>query len=99
MKSGVRQPTLDELAIINQNFAKRELKEEEIYVFDVDAAASHTLTAYFSRLGKDMIEAFHANVQARQSNPKAFSVGYLFGHNDEMIPSGTLFKSELEEEY
>lgn len=98
MKSGVRKATVEELAIINQNFAKREIKEDEIYVFDVEAATTDTLTAYFSRLGKDMIEAFHANVQARQTNPKAFSVGYLFGHNDEMIPSGTLFKSELQEE-
>jgi hypothetical protein len=96
MKSGLRAPTPEELGIINTNFAKKELKAEDIYVFDLMAANSKTVTSVFSKLGPDMIEAFHANVQGRQTSPEAPIIGFLFGHNKEMIPSGTLFQSKLE---
>lgn len=98
MKSGVRQPDPEELQVINSRFARRELTAEELYVFQTSAADNKTVTAYFSRLGEDMIRAFHRDVQARHSDSKAPIVGYLFGHNDAMIPSGTLFQSELAEE-
>jgi len=93
--SGVRKPTSEELSLINKNFSKRELKEDEIYVFDVFACDDNILTAYFSRLGTDMIEAFHRDVGKKNLDANGPIVGYLFGHNDQMIPSGTLFKSEL----
>lgn len=95
MKSGVRPPSQEELALINQHFSKRELSAEELYVFDIFAADDHTVTAYFSRLGSDMIEAFHRDAMKRHSDSKGPIVGYLFGHNDMMIPSGSIFKSEL----
>ena len=96
MKSGVRIPTVEELAIINQHFAKKELKAEDVYVFDLMAANNKTVTAYFSKLGNDMIEAFQENAMRRQADPNAPIVGFMFGHNDEMIPSGTIFSSKLD---
>jgi hypothetical protein len=95
---GVRAPKTEELAIINKSFAKRELKAEEVYVLDnISAANNKTMTSYFSFLGDDMIQAFHANVNARAENSKAPIIGYMFGHKHAEIPSGTLFKSELSE--
>jgi regulator of replication initiation timing len=98
MKSGIRQAIPEEMAIINERFAKKELKIEDVYVFDVFACDDNILTAYFSRLGTDMIEAFQRDVHKRDTDPNSPIVGYLFGHNDQMIPSGTLFKSELVKE-
>ena len=98
MRSGIRQPTEEELKVINDHFSKRPLTAEELYCFDIDAANSDTVTAYYSRLGADMIEGFAKDVNAKHTDPKALSVGYLFGHNDQMIPSGTLFKAALETE-
>lgn len=95
LKNSVRQPTEDELKIINAHFAKKELKAEDIYIFGCDAADDHTLTAYFSYLGTDMIEGFHQDVMARRENPQTELIGYLFGHCTIDIPSGTLFASEL----
>src|SRR4030042_6318009 len=94
-KSGVRPPSIEELAIINTHYAKKELKTEDIYVFDLKAANNRTVTAYFSKLGDDMIEAFQENVMRRHSDQSAPIVGYLFGHNKEVIPSGTVFNSKL----
>ena len=54
MKNGIRPPTAEELALINQHYAKKELKAEDIYVFDLKAANNRTVTAYFSKLGDDM---------------------------------------------
>jgi hypothetical protein len=89
----MRKPTETELKIINTHFAKKELKEENIYVFDLMAADSETITSVSSRFGKDMIEGFDQSVMARQSDPNASAVAYLFGHDKTKIPSGTLFNS------
>jgi len=94
-KNSVRQPTESELAIINKHFAKNDLVAEGIYIFGCEAADNHTLTAYFSYLGTDMIEAFHNDVMARHVSQEAELIGFLFGHDTSKIPSGTLFQSEL----
>ncbi len=94
-KAIVRQPKPEELGIINKHFAKSELKAGDVYSFDVDAADDHTLTAYFSYLGTDMIEGFHQDVMARHISQDAELIGFLFGHDTSKIPSGTLFQSEL----
>lgn len=96
MKNGIRQPTPEELGIINQHYAKKELKADDIYVFDLKAANNKTVTAYFSKLGDDMIEAFQENVMRRHTDPNAPIIGFMFGHNKEMIPSGTIFNSKLD---
>lgn len=96
MKNGIRQPTPEELGVINQHYAKKELRAEDIYVFDLKAANNRTITAYFSKLGDDMIDAFQENVMRRHSDAQAPIIGYLFGHNKEMIPSGTVFNSKLD---
>lgn len=96
MKNGIRQPTPEELVIINQHYAKKDLKADDIYVFDLRAANNRTVTAYFSKLGDDMIEAFQENILRRHTDQNAPIVGYLFGHNKEMIPSGTVFNSKLD---
>ncbi len=95
MHKPIRQPTPEELGIINKHFAKVELKAENLYAFDIDGADDFTLTAFFSYLGTDMIEAFHQDVMARHISQEAELIGFLFGHDTSKIPSGTLFQSEL----
>ena len=94
-KNAVGQPSPGELELINKHFAKKELLVEDLYSFSVDAADDHTLTAFFSYLGADMIEAFHQDVMARHISQEAELIGFLFGHDTNKIPSGTLFQSEL----
>ena len=94
-KNAVGQPSPGELELINKHFAKKELLAEDLYSFSVDAADDHTLTAFFSYLGTDMIEAFHQDVMARHISQEAELIGFLFGHDTNKIPSGTLFQSEL----
>lgn len=94
----LRGVTPEELAIINKYFAKKELKGDDIYVFDVHAANTSQLTAYHSRLGEDMIRGFHADVVRRQSSQEAELVGFLFGHDKDRIPSGTLFNAVVGED-
>ena len=95
MSSGIRKVTQEELALINKHYARRELTEDEIFIFETLAASDDALTAYFSRLGSDMIENFNRDTVKRHSNPKAEAVGFLFGHSDQTLPSGTLFDSKL----
>ena len=94
----IRKPTVQELETINKFFAPEPVKEDDVYIFDVEAANSGQMTAYFSFLGEDMIQGFHDDVMARHTNENAEKVGFLFGHNDNMIPSGLLFKSEVAEQ-
>jgi len=94
-KNAVRQPSPGELELINKHFAKVELKAEDLYSFDIEAADDYTRTTFFSYLGTDMIEAFHQDVMARHISQEAELIGFLFGHDTNKIPSGTLFQSEL----
>jgi hypothetical protein len=95
MHKSIQQPTPEELGIINKHFAKVELKAEDLYSFDIEAADDYTRTSFFSYLGTDMIEAFHQDVMARHISQEAELIGFLFGHDTSKIPSGTLFQSEL----
>ena len=95
ISSGIRKVTQEELGLINKHYSKRELTEDEIFIFETLAASDDALTAYFSRLGSDMIENFNRDTVKRHSDPKAEAVGFLFGHSDQTLPSGTLFNSKL----
>jgi hypothetical protein len=97
-KNVVRQPSTFELGLINRHFAKKELKVEDVYILDIDAADSTTLTAYHSRLGEDMVRGFYADVTSRHTNPQAEIVGFLLGHDKSKIPIGTLFNANLVED-
>ena len=64
----IRKPTVQELETINKFFAPEPVKEDDVYIFDVEAANSGQMTAYFSFLGEDMIQGFHDDVMARHTN-------------------------------
>lgn len=80
------KPTPEELSVINTKFAKKELSEDDVYVFS-DLMIDNRPTSYYSRIHENLLKTF--------LNDTRNGIGLLMNHNSRTLPVGRSFDAEL----